>query len=85
MKRENCKDLHHKWLRQKLLKMRRRIETSFSQLTELFNLNKVSARSLWDLISRLRTKILAQNLCYCINILLGKKVNIGYIKELVFG
>ena len=85
MKRDNCKDPHPKWLRQKIFKLRRRIETSFSQLTEQLNLNKVLAKSLWGLISRLRTKILAHNLCYCINILLGKKVNIGHIKELVFG
>ncbi|NMA83603.1 MAG: transposase [Epulopiscium sp.] len=48
-------------------------------------INKVLAKSLWGLITRLRTKILAHNLCYFIHTLLGRNINIGNIKELIFG
>lgn len=85
MKRNNCKDPYPKWLRQYIFKIRRRIETTFSQLTEQLNINKVLAKSLWGLITRLRTKVLAHNLCYCINRILGKDINLGQIKELIFG
>lgn len=85
MKRDNCKDPYPKWLRQHIFKLRRRIETTFSQLTEQLNINKVLAKSLWGLMTRLRIKVLSHNLCYFINMLLGKDINLGHIKELIFG
>ena len=85
MKRDNSKNPYLKPFRQLIFKLRRRIETTFSQLTEQFNINKVLAKSLWGLITRLRTKILAHNRCYFINTLLGRNINIGTIKELIFG
>lgn len=85
MKRDNSKQPYPKWLRQMIFKIRRRIETSFSQLTEQLGVNKVLTRSLWGFFTRIRTKILAHNICYFINKTLGKDTDIGHIKELVFG
>ncbi len=85
MKRDNAKNPHPKWLRQHIFKLRRRIETTFSQLSGQLNINKVLTKSLLGLISRLRTKILAHNICYSINQMLGNNVNLEHIKELIFG
>ncbi len=85
MKRDNAKNSHPKWLRQHIFKLRRRIETIFSQLAGQLNINKVLSKSMLGLIARLRTKILAHNLCYNINQMLGNDVNLGNIKELIFG
>lgn len=85
MKRDNYKDPYPKWLRQYIFKLGRRIETTFSQLTEQLSINKVLAKSLWGLMTRLRTKVLTHNLCYFINRVLGKDINLGHIKELIFG
>lgn len=85
MKRDNAKKPHPKWLRQLVFKLRRRIETTFSQLTEQLNINKILSKSLLGFIARLRTKILAHNLCYSINQMLGNGISLGHIKELIFG
>ncbi|MCK8826549.1 IS982 family transposase [Natroniella acetigena] len=84
LKRSNSKDPYPKSFRNLISKVRRRIETSFSQLTEQLNISKANAKSFWGLITRIKTKLLAHNLCYFINKHLGKTVNIGHIKELVF-
>jgi len=85
MKKNNSKSQYPKPLRQLIFKLRKRIETSFSQLTEQLNINRVKTKSLWGLITRLRTKILGQNLCYFINKCLGKDIDLGKIKQLIFG
>lgn len=85
MKRKKSKSQFPKFFRQLIFKARRRVETSFSQLTEQLNLNKVKAKSLWGLITRLRTKILGYNICYFINKCLSKVINLANIKELIFG
>ena len=85
MKRDNSKTPYPKTFRQLLFKARRRIETTFSQLAEQLNVNKVLAKSLWGLVTRIRSKILAHNLCYLMNVLLGKTINLGQIKSLIFG
>ncbi|WIV13647.1 IS982 family transposase [Proteiniborus sp. MB09-C3] len=85
MKRNKSKIQFPKFFRQLIFKARRRVETSFSQLTEQLNINKVKAKSLWGLITRLRTKILGHNICYFINKCLNKDINLANIKELVFG
>lgn len=85
MKRKKSKSQFPKFFRQLIFKARRRVETSFSQLTEQLNLNKVKAKSLWGLITRLRTKILGHNICYFINKCLSKVINLANIKELIFG
>ncbi|SHI20691.1 hypothetical protein [Sporanaerobacter acetigenes] len=67
------------------IKNRKNIKYSISQLTEQLNLNNVKTKSLLGLIiTRLRTKILSHNICYFINKCLGKNVDIGKIKELIF-
>jgi len=85
MKRNKSKTQFPKSFRQLIFNARRRIETSFSQLTEQLNVNKVKAKSLWGLITRLRTKILAHNICYFINKCLNKDISLANIKELIFG
>jgi hypothetical protein len=85
LKRNNSKAQLPKALRQLIFKKRRRIETTASQLTEQLNIERVKAKSLWGLMTRIKTKLLAYNLCYYINMLIGKDVNYSKIKELVFG
>lgn len=84
LKRKNSKDPLEKRLRNVLSKTRRRIETSFSQLADQFNLNKVIAKSKWGLMLRITLKILAHNISFIINHILGNKET-AQIKQLVFG
>ena len=83
MKRDNAKIPNPKPLRQLIFKARRRIETSFSQLSDQFNVESTRATTLWGLVARIQTKILAYNLCFAVNQLLGVN-NIARIKNLVF-
>lgn len=85
MKRDNDKNQYTKDFRQIIFKIRRRIETSFSQLSEQFNVNKVLSKSITGLQTRITLKILSHNICYVINKLLGNKDSIGKIKHLIFG
>ena len=50
-----------------LKKMRRLVETVIGQLTERFSIEKVWARDLWHLTSRLNRKLLAHTVCYWLN------------------
>ncbi|RBP35198.1 IS982 family transposase [Garciella nitratireducens] len=85
MQRNKCKTPYPKPFRQMIFKIRRRIETSFSQLTEQLNIAKVKAKSLMGMIARLNTKILAYNLCFYMNQCLGKDSDVSQIKQLIFG
>lgn len=85
MKRISSKSKMPKAFRKMFFKARRRIETSFSQLEGQLNTQKVLAKSMWGLISRISGKILAHNICYFINKVLNINPNIAKIKELVFG
>lgn len=84
LKRRNSKDPLEKQLRNVLSKTRRRIETSFSQLAEQFNINRVLAKSKWGLMLRITLKILSHNISFIVNNLLGNN-KIAQIKQLVFG
>lgn len=84
LKRKNSKDPLEKGLHNVLSKTRRRIETSFSQLAEQFNINKVLAKSKLGLMLRITLKILAHNISFIINDILGNK-KMAQIKQLVFG
>ena len=84
LKRDNAKNPDSKFFRQTAFKVRRRIETCFSQLAGQFNAEMVLAKSLWGLIARLHSKILAFNICYAINWLLGNVEHIARIKSLAF-
>lgn len=83
LQKDNAKNQYSKKFRQVIFKIRRRIETTFSQLTEQLNIEGVKAKSFWGLRTRLQTKILAFNLCIFINQLMGKK-DLAKIKNLVF-
>lgn len=82
--RGNSKSQFPKAIRQLIFKLRRRIETSASQLTQQLNIERVMAKSYWGLLSRAKTKLLTYSLCYYINKLIGHDVNFSRIKELVF-
>lgn len=85
MKIDNSKKQYPKSFRQLIFKIRRRIETSFSQLSEQLNIAKVRAKYYWVFITWLRTKILEYNICYFINKCLGTEINISHIKSVIFG
>lgn len=68
-----------------IFKARRRIETSFSQLAEQLNLNKVKSKSMLGFITRTSIKVLAHNISFLINKLMGNEDSISKIKRLVFG
>jgi IS5 family transposase len=84
LKRDNSKNPDPKAIRQLIFKLRRRIETSVSQLAGQFNAERVKAKSLLGLLTRMQSKILAFNLCFAVNWLIGKHDNIACIKSLVF-
>ena len=84
LKRKNSKHPLEKQLRNTLSKARRRIETSFSQLGEQFNINRALAKSKWGLMLRVALKVLAHNLSYMLNIITGNALNMAQIKQLVF-
>ena len=77
LKRSNALEPYPKDLQRLIFKTRRRIETTFSQLTEQFNAERVLAKSFAGLCVRLLTKFLAFNLC----ILLSQS---SHIKSLIF-
>ena len=85
LKRGNSKDNYPKQIRQLIFKVRRRIETSFSQLTEQLNLNKVKSKSMLGFITRISIKVLGHNISFLINKLIGNYDYISKIKSLVFG
>jgi len=55
-------------LRRAVFKRRRRIETFFSQMSDQFNFQRVRAKSLWGLVTRLNIKFLA----FIISVFLNK-------------
>lgn len=63
LKRSNSKTNWSKPVRQLIFKLRRRIETVFSQLSEQLNAERVLAKSFQGLCTRLTNKIPAYNLC----------------------
>ena len=85
LKRENSRDNYPKEVRQLLFKVRRRIETSFSQLTEQLNLNKVKSKSMLGFMTRTSIKVLAHNISFLINKLMRNDDSMAKIKRLVFG
>jgi hypothetical protein len=50
-----------------LKRVRRLVETVIGQLTQRFSIEKVWARDLWHLTSRLNRKLLAHTVCYWLN------------------
>lgn len=77
LRRNNSLENYSANFRQMIFKMRRRIETDFSQLSTQFNIERVLAKKFQGLCVRILTKFLAFNLCLFI------KQNLK-IKSLIF-
>lgn len=84
LKRSNSKINWSKSFRQLIFKLRRRVETVFSQLSEQLNAERVPARSFQGLCTRLSNKILAYNLCLVLNRIFHETCEPGKIKQLIF-
>ena len=84
LKCANSKTDWPKPVRQLIFKLRRRIETVFSQLSEQLNAERVRAKSFQGLCTRLTNKILAYNLCLVLNNIFQESCEIGKIKQLIF-
>ena len=84
LKRSNSKQNWPKSVRQLIFRLRRRIETVFSQLSEQLNAERVFAKSFQGLCTRLLNKILAHNLCMIFNRLFCETCELGKIKQLIF-
>lgn len=84
LKRSNSKENWPNSVRQVVFKLRRRIETVFSQLSGQLNAERVLAKSFQGLCTRLLNKILAYNLCIALNSIFYEACNIGKIKQLIF-
>lgn len=83
LQRGNQKNKYPKELNSLLKSKRKRIETTFSQLCDQFELEKVYAKTIWGMITRIKIKLLSFVLCCLINKLRGCE-NLVKIKELVF-
>ena len=84
LKRSNSKTDWPKSVRQLIFKLRRRVETVFSQLSEQLNAERVLAKSFQGLCTRLVNKILAYNLCMVLNSIFHETCELGKIKQLIF-
>ena len=84
LKRSNSKSNWSKTIRQLIFRLRRRVETVFSQLSEQLNIERVLAKSFQGLCTRLVNKILAYNICLVFNHIFNKNCEIGKIKQLIF-
>lgn len=84
LKRSNSKADWPKSVRQLIFKLRRRVETVFSQLSEQLNAEKVLSKSFQGLCTRLVNKILGYNLCLVLNSIFDETCELGKIKQLIF-
>ena len=84
LKRSNSKIKWPKETQRMIFSKRRRIETTFSQLSEQLNAEKVLAKSTLGLYTRMLTKIFAYDICILINKLSGNEYNCSRIKQLIF-
>ena len=84
LKRSNSKTDWPKPVRQLIFRLRRRVETVFSQLSEQLKAERVRAKSFQGLCTRLVNKVLAYNLCLAINYLFDENCEMGKIKQLIF-
>ena len=65
--RRNMKDTRPQALVKILMRVRRLIETVIGQLVQRFNIEKVWARDMFHLTSRINRKLLAHTVCYWLN------------------
>ena len=84
LKRNNSKINCSKPFRQMIFKLRRRVETVFSQLSQQLNVERVLAKTFRGLCTRLINKVLAYDLALLINKLFYSQQPLACIKHLVF-
>lgn len=84
LKPPSYKEQWPKETRRLIFRLRRRVETVFSQLSEQLNAERVLAKSFRGLCTRLVNKILAHNLCMAFNSIFYEECEIGKIKHLIF-
>jgi hypothetical protein len=84
LKKNSDKLQFSRTMRRTIFRFRRRIETSGSQLSGQLNIERVLAKSLWGLLTRIKVKLLAFDLCFFINKLMGCEEP-ARIKGLIFG
>ena len=65
--RENMKDNRPKEWVKMLVRVRRLIETVIGQLAGRFHFEKIWARDMWHLMSRINRKLLAHTVCFWLN------------------
>ncbi len=70
--RANMADSRAPWIIQQLTRTRRLVETVIGQLTEQFHFEKIRARDVWHLTSRIARKILAHTLGIFMNRQIGR-------------
>lgn len=70
--RANMTDPRPPWVVQQLTRTRRRVETVIGQLTEQFHFEKIRARDVWHLTSRVARKVLAHTLGIFMNRQVGR-------------
>ena len=80
LKRSKSKVDCPKLVHQLISKLRRRVETVFSQLNEQLNAERVLAKGFQDLCTRLANKILGYNLCLVLNGIFHGTCELGKIK-----
>lgn len=84
LRRSNSRNDWPRHVRQLIFRLRRRVETVFSQLSGQLNAERVLARSFQGLCTRLANKILAYNLCMVLNHIFGEDCELARIKKFVF-
>lgn len=84
LKSSNYKNNWPTEMRQLIFRLRRRVETVFSQLSEQLNAERVLAKSFRGLCTRLQNKVLGHNLCMAFNKIFQIPYDIGKIKQLIF-
>ena len=73
-RRKNQKAQYPSKFRKLHQKIRRRIETTISQLTQQFNVSRIRARSHWGMLTRFSNKFEGWTLGVFLNISLGRKL-----------
>jgi IS5 family transposase len=84
IQRKNAKDKYPPMVGRIIVKMRRRVETTFSQLSGQFNAERVLAKIFHGLLTRLITKFFAFNLMFFINFALGNFSHPARVKSIIF-
>jgi hypothetical protein len=82
--RSNMKDERPKYFIKHLMRIRRVVETVIGQLADRFNIQRIRAKDLWHLNTKVIRKILAHNLLFSINSFLNPNHPIQFEKLVNF-